>query len=118
MTLHLSLSRTVIVAIIAALPACATPTGSKMTASEHVILGPKGYTVDWGPPMTGDYWGPDETKGDIKAASDACNAPPVCLFIITFRDRHGSATWVCTFPMKRRSNESHALSLGLKLCPR
>jgi hypothetical protein len=76
MTFSLSLSRAMIMAIIATLPACATPTGSKMIASEHIILGPKGYTVDWGLPMTGDYWVPDETMGNIKAASDACNAPP------------------------------------------
>lgn len=76
MTSSLSLSRAAMIATIVTLPACAPTTGSKMIASEHVIVGPKGYTVDWGLPLTGDYWVPDETKGDIKAASEACNAPP------------------------------------------
>lgn len=76
MTSSSSLSRAAMIATIITLPACATTTGSKMIVSEHIIVGPKGYTVDWGLPLTGDYWVPDETKGDIKAASDACNAAP------------------------------------------
>jgi hypothetical protein len=76
MTSSLRLSRAAIIPIFASLSACVTPTGSKMIASEHIILGPKGYTVDWGLPKTDSYWVPDETKDDIKAATDACNAPP------------------------------------------
>lgn len=75
MTCSFSLSRTAMIATIVTLPACATTTGSKRIASEHVIDGPKGYTVNWGLPLTGAYWVPNETKDDIKAASDTCNAP-------------------------------------------
>lgn len=64
-----------IVLIFATLSACSTADGSKMIASEHSIIGPNGYTVDWGLPMNGYYWVPKETEGDIKAASDACQAP-------------------------------------------
>ena len=63
------------VALIA-LSACATSNSASTAGSEHMIVGPKGYTVDWGLPETGDYWVPDDTQDDIKAASDACHAPP------------------------------------------
>ena len=58
------------------LSACATLNSPQQVASEHMIIGPKGYTVDWGLPKTGDYWVPNDTKNDIKAASDACGALP------------------------------------------
>ncbi len=76
MTSSLSLARAAMMAAIVMLPACATTTGSKIIASEHIIVGPKGYTVDWGLPLTENYWVSEETKDDIKEASDACNAPP------------------------------------------
>lgn len=59
-----------------ALSACATTDRPGYVASEHLIVGPKGYTIDWGLPYTGDYWVPKATQNDIKAASDACHAPP------------------------------------------
>jgi hypothetical protein len=64
------------VACLVMLPACATSERPKDTASAHIIIGPKGYTVDWGLPETGDYWVPNETADDIKAASGACKASP------------------------------------------
>lgn len=73
---NLGLSTAAIVSILATLSACATSTGSKIVASQHIIIGPKGYTVDWGLPETGSYWIPDETKEDIKAASITCSALP------------------------------------------
>lgn len=76
MTSSLSFCRAAMIPAIVMLPACATTTGSKIIASEHIIIGPKGYTVDWGLPLTGGYWIPVETKDDIKAASDACSARP------------------------------------------
>ena len=58
-----------------ALAGCAT-VEPRNFSSQHVIIGPKGYTVDWGLPETGYYWIPTETENDIKATFDACGAPP------------------------------------------
>jgi hypothetical protein len=81
--------------LAASIAACSTSSTSKLVASEHLIIGPKGYTVDWGLPETGDYWLPPERENDIKAASDACGALHACSSIITHRDRLGSATSGC-----------------------
>ncbi len=72
----LSFSGAVIASTLATLSACAASTEPDIVASKHMIIGPKGYSVDWGLPLTGSYWVPDETKDNIKSASDACNAPP------------------------------------------
>jgi hypothetical protein len=72
----LSFSGAVIASTLATLSACAASTEPDLVASKHMIIGPKGYSVDWGLPLTGSYWVPDETKDNIKSASDACNAPP------------------------------------------
>jgi len=72
--LRLSSSATVL--IFATLSACATSTGLDIASSEHLIIGPKGYTVDWGLPKAESYWVPEENKGYIKSASESCNASP------------------------------------------
>lgn len=73
---RLTLTGAAITSILVMLSSCATLTESNIVASEHLIIGPKGYTVDWGIPVTDHYWIPNETEQDIKSATDACNAPP------------------------------------------
>jgi hypothetical protein len=73
---RLTLTGAAITSILVILSSCATLTESNVVASEHLIVGPKGYTVDWGSPVTDRYWIPHETEQDIKSATDACNAPP------------------------------------------
>ena len=60
--------------VLSALSACAASRDADF-ASKHIIVGPQGYTIDWGLPETGYYWVPTETQDDIKIASDACSAP-------------------------------------------
>ncbi len=44
------------------------------TTTEHRIVGPKGYAVDWGLPETSTYWVPKDSEKSIKAVSERCKA--------------------------------------------
>src|SRR5687768_11862409 len=63
-----------LVALVGIIAGCATSRAPAPVASEHRIIGPKGYTVDWDLPKTDTFWIPKETADGIKVASESCNA--------------------------------------------
>jgi hypothetical protein len=64
-----------ITSALATLTSCATSTDANRVTSEHVIIGPKGYRVDWGLPETAKFWIPNETVDEYKVATETCKAP-------------------------------------------
>ena len=115
--LKLRLSSALIVSIFATLSACATSTGYKIASPEHLVIGPKGYTVDWGLPLTGSYWVPEETKGYIKSSSQACNAP-LNVFVYHHTPRPPWFSYLgFNFPHGATEQEKSCVVMRLKAVP-